>query len=652
MKGDFAMKRRYLMLMLLCILTSLNVWALAEEGTLTLPKDAKVIGAYAFYYDRSFGSVVLPEGIEEIHNNAFTYSRLREINLPDSLRYIAEDAFSGTNDLEITAREGSYAYSWAVANGYIDSGSQTYGDYQYVVVNGECTILRYNGNADEIDIPSVIDGHPDTRIGRESFSCNNCSKITIPGSVTEIGSCAFEENNNLTEFTIPDGVTRIGSRAFYGCWYLENVSISKSVSYIGKDAFSSCRSLTSLSIDPANANFTVLDRIVYNKAMTEVLFAVPGQEHYTIAEGVRRIGDNAFDVCRLTSVTIPDGVTEIGDYAFFASYNLTEIALPDSVSSIGYSAFSQCDNLARVVLPRGISRIGDEVFADCYSLAEITIPDSVTVIGDYAFYNCESLADVEIPESVTAIGSNAFGGCAMTRITIPGSVATIGDRAFVGCRELTSVAIREGVTAIEESAFSFCDKLADINLPDSLTSIADDIFYCTDPTGVSVNKGSYAYGWAVENGYIIPPEKMYKYTILDGACTVNGYMGEENEIIIPAFLEDCPVTAIGDYAFYENTDLTTVVIPEGVTAIGDSAFSDCYDLIRVSIPGSLRSIGSYAFDECGSLAEIVIPNGVTFIGEWAFENRNGLTIYGVAGSRAESYAEEYYIPFSTEMPAA
>ena len=65
--------------------------------------------------------------------------------------------------------------------------------------------------------------------------------------------------------------------------------------------------------------------------------------------------------------------------------------------------------------------------------------------------------------------------------------------------------------------------------------------------------------------------------------------------------------AIGDIAFYNCHNLTTVLLPEGLTAIGDGAFYGCSALTSVNLPRSLRDIDSDAFHECRSLTLTVLP---------------------------------------------
>jgi hypothetical protein len=84
------------------------------------------------------------------------------------------------------------------------------------------------------------------------------------------------------------------------------------------------------------------------------------------------------------------------------------------------------------------------------------------------------------------------------------------------------------------------------------------------------------------------------------------------------------VTSIGNYAFYNCTGLTNVVIPETVTSIGNFAFSNCTGLTNVVIPNSVTKLSNYIFNGCTGLTSVNIPNSVTSIGMSAFDN-TGLT---------------------------
>ena len=257
------------------------------------------------------------------------------------------------------------------------AGAETYGDFEYSVLDdGTVKLTDYNGSAEKVDIPKMIDGKSVTSIKYNAFrGCTSLKSITIPNSVTEIGDSAFDWCTSLTSITIPKNVTSIGKLAFADCTSLTSITIPKNVTSIGKWAFENCTSLT--------------------------------------------------------SITIPDGVTEIGWTAFQGCTSLTSITIPNSVTSIGARTFYRCTSLTSITIPKNVTSIGKLAFADCTSLTSITIPKNVTSIGKWAFENCTSLTSITIPDGVTEIGWSAFQGCtSLTSITIPDSVKNIGEHAF------------------------------------------------------------------------------------------------------------------------------------------------------------------------------------------------------------------------------
>lgn len=116
-------------------------------------------------------------------------------------------------------------------------------DYTYEEnEDGTITITAYTGDAEELVIPSEIDGKTVSAIDSGIFSPLNggnktIKKITVPGSVKTIGEEAFACATALEEVYIEDGVTEIGDLAFSGCTNLKKITIPKSVEKIGKGAF-------------------------------------------------------------------------------------------------------------------------------------------------------------------------------------------------------------------------------------------------------------------------------------------------------------------------------------------------------------------------------------------------------------------------------
>ncbi|MDP6859903.1 MAG: leucine-rich repeat protein [Verrucomicrobiales bacterium] len=97
------------------------------------------------------------------------------------------------------------------------------------------------------------------------------------------------------------------------------------------------------------------------------------------------------------------------------------------------------------------------------------------------------------------------------------------------------------------------------------------------------------------------------------------------ELEIPALIGEVPVTKIGSAAFRGCSNLTSIVIPDGVTTIGDESFYSCSLLAAITVPDGVISIGESAFRYCNSLTSINLPEGITSIGDSAFHNCGSLS---------------------------
>lgn len=114
------------------------------------------------------------------------------------------------------------------------------------------------------------------------------------------------------------------------------------------------------------------------------------------------------------------------------------------------------------------------------------------------------------------------------------------------------------------------------------------------------------------------------------------YYSYSGNVVIPATVTynsvTYSVTSIGDDAFADCSDLTSVTIPNSVTSIGNNAFYSCTGLVFVTMSNSVTTIGKLAFGQCSALTSITIPNSVTSIGDDAFSGCSVLKSVNIGNS--------------------
>lgn len=515
--------------------------------------------------DKTVSEIIIPDYVTSIGEYAFRgCSGLTSITIPDSVTYIGNYAFEDCSGLK----------------------------YIYITdLTAWCNIsgLNYLMSCNSIDKKLYLNN-------------NLVTTLTIPDSVTTIGSGAFSGCSGLTSVTIPDSVTSIGEYAFGGCSGLTSVTIPDSMTSIGVEAFRGCDSLASITLPfiganrTANSGYNHVFGYIFGYTITSSSSSVSGA---TYQYYYNRQYYHYYIPASLKTVILSDNMTSIGSGVFDNCSSLTSVTIGNSVTSIGSSAFSDCSGLTSVTIPNSVTSIGSSAFEDCIGLTSVTIGNSVTSIGYYAFRGCSGLESLVVTTgnkkyhsannciietetkklivgcktsiipsdgSVTSIGNDAFRDCgSLTSVTIPDSVTSIGDRAFYSCSGLTSVTIPDSVTSIGDYAFRGCRGLTSVTIPDSVTSIGESAFYdCSGLTSVI---------WNAEN---CTSAGSSSYSIFR-------YCSKLTSVTIGANVKTIP-----NCAFRGCSGLTSVTIPDSVTSIGWGAFYGCSGLKNITYKGTVK----------------------------------------------------------------
>lgn len=357
--------------------------------------------------------------------------------------------------------------------------------FSYITNNGTVTITSYYGTASDVIIPDTLNGYKVADIAADAFNqVDTMISLSISTNVTTLGTNFVFQCSALTGATIPTSVTNIGDGPFFDCQSFVGVATFTNAYYTATNGLLLNRAqtsliqfpcgltvsynvpaaitnvneafigntLTTLTVDPANANYTATNGVLFNKNKTQ-LVAYPGNlaGSYVVPTNTTAILSGAFEYSpAVTGVSIGTNVTYIGYGAFYDCQGMTAITVNATnafFSTTNGVLFDKNKNTliqfpaaigGNYTIPNTVSNIGDGAFGDAFSLNSVYIPDGVTNLGFEAFYACENLSGVYIGSKVKTIGAAAFFLCQnLSEISFPASVSSIGSEAIANCGALS-----------------------------------------------------------------------------------------------------------------------------------------------------------------------------------------------------------------------
>jgi hypothetical protein len=575
-----------------------------------------------------------PNGYHQIISKAInTTDAGREFGMYLSSGYLAFETTTTNGHIDVTS-SNSVTDQWAflvstydgVAMKYYIDGVLVYSFPQTGNIVSLSSDLKIGIFGDGLQSPfdGAID---DIRIYNRAIS------ESVIDSLYKVGGYKTKKNLLLQAGELSSKLTNLEKNG------LESIALSGTIDV---------RDLITMRNMPNLKNIDISDVNIVSYQGTEGVFT--GLNYYY---GANEVPKSIFSTDSiLQTIQLPPSTTSIGEYAFNGCKNMLPIAIPASVTTIGSSAFYECSAAINVdqtnqyytsedgvlfnkaktnLIQCPISKTGDYTipatvklikansFYDCRLLNTLTIPVSVTTIEYLAFSKCSNITTVTFnsPSSLNAFEYSAFEACSsLTSIAIPASVTAMANNVFKQCTNLKTVSLSSSMSTIEASTFMDCSSLTTIQIPSSITTIRYWAFMnCTALESLPLETGTQltsieqsAFQNTGLTSFIIPS------TVTNLGNAVFNFCSKIKTVTVPA-----SITMIPEMTFQDCGNLTSVVLPSSITSIEKAAFYGCNSL-NLTIPTAVKSIGFESFSGCSSLININIPNGDTSIGSMAFMN--------------------------------
>ena len=484
-------------------------------------------------------------------------SQLSEIILPNSVKYIQDNAFQATNISTIT----------------IPENVETIGEGVFEFSPNLTSVIWNAKNCKRTTLRTLEENELLYSLFPTNFVVQDenrgVSSITFGDEVSNIPESMFYYNEFISSITFPESLKTIEKNAFAYCSNIISVTIPKNVTYIGSEAFA----------------YSGLETVDFKAEVEEIhpeAFAyTPWWESYyeSLPDGpiylTKTLVGYKGEMPENASIEVREGTTTILDEVFVGQENLVSVTLPESLTKIGAGVFLGCSNLKEITIPEGVTSIGENAFDGTYlekvtwnavecnkdakikifnvnpdwegksSITSFSFGNKVKFIPSYLCYGLDNVESFVFPNSLEEIGKEAFMYIEVESITIPENVKKIAKGAFYE-------------TSIQSVTWNA------INCKDN--SKTQSINFETDETEISYYENEY-------------------FSLKDGEEYVWDFVfGNKVEHIPGALCYGLP--------------LTSLTIPESVKSIGEKAFYDITEgqIRTVHVPASVISIERKAIE--------------------------------------------------------
>ena len=623
-----------------------------------LPSTLKTIGYNAFEYCTSFTRMELPDGLTDIGHSLFEDClNLASVKLPATMTAIPNDMFwaSGIKSIDIPSTvksigENAFRNCDALTSIVIPDGVESLGNLVF-------------------------------------YDCNNLLSATIGEGVTAIPVNAFDDDYALSVVSLPSTLITIGERAFNTCRSLTSITIPENVTSIASQAFTECDKLTSVYCLPltpptmASGNNNPFFDAVARATLYVKSTAMPayqGSEQWDLFQN-----KSAFDqqACAQPTFALADYVLTMSTTTAGATIYYTLDGTDPTTASTEYTApipFLQNGTVKAIAVKDGMDNSSVSEFVK----SNYTVPTPVATMDENFVVNftCETPQIEGFPENkfYYVVNNESYNysvdqapnwGWQLwdgqpIQLTQPRFVHVYVEREnwvksspqtfdYYHAYRLNTPSIEWNSYTNKAYIYNYDGNFANCTLyytldgsdptdptserfvynpVDSIPLIRDVIIRCvaTQPGHFNSEISSRSITGIAQKFYV----NGFYYRLRDNMTAdevevtrgQNNYSGDV--VVLPTVDfggKTYQVTRIGNYAFYNNDNVTSVTLPESINSIGYESFYSCDGFTHIDIPSSVKDIDNRAFVYCYNLKEVTLHEGLETIGDEVFLSDNHLS---------------------------